>query len=75
MIQISNLTKTYQKTLALDAISFSFESGKIYGLLGGNGAGKTRAWECIGGLRSYDDGTIRIHGKIGIQLQSGCLQG
>ena len=41
MIQISNLTKVYQKTLALDSVSFSFENGKIYGLLGGNGAGKT----------------------------------
>lgn len=31
MIQISNLTKVYQKTLALDSVSFSFEMGKSTG--------------------------------------------
>ena len=30
--------------------------------------------ECVEGLRSYDDGKITIHGKIGIQLQSATLQ-
>lgn len=40
-IKIKNLTKKYDKTVALDNVSLQFESGKIYGLLGSNGAGKT----------------------------------
>ncbi len=41
MIQINNLTKTYGDKKALDNVTLTFESGKIYGLLGSNGAGKT----------------------------------
>lgn len=40
-IQISNVTKRYRDTLALEGISFRFEAGRIYGLLGRNGAGKS----------------------------------
>lgn len=38
---IENLTKEYGENLVLDDVSFTFESGKIYGLLGRNGSGKT----------------------------------
>lgn len=38
-IQIKNITKKYNNLTALDDVSFSFEFGKIYGLLGRNGAG------------------------------------
>ena len=37
---IEDLTKKYGDNLVLNDISFSFESGKIYGLLGRNGSGK-----------------------------------
>lgn len=40
-LQISNLDKSYGRKEVLKDINFSFESGKIYGLLGRNGAGKT----------------------------------
>jgi ABC-2 type transport system ATP-binding protein len=40
-ITIKNLTKKFGENVALNNISMTFESGKIYGLLGSNGAGKT----------------------------------
>ena len=40
-IEIKNITKTYNKTLALDDLTLSLSKGKVYGLLGPNGSGKT----------------------------------
>lgn len=37
-IQIKNITKIYKNTIALNNVSLNFEFGKIYGLLGRNGA-------------------------------------
>lgn len=44
---IANLAKSFEEKEVLKNISFSFESGKIYGLLGRNGAGKTTFFNCI----------------------------
>ena len=63
MIQISNLTKVYQKTLALDSVSFSFENGKIYGLLGGNGAGKTTLINILTNRIIKTSGEILVDGQ------------
>jgi ABC-2 type transport system ATP-binding protein len=40
-IQISNVSKAFGKTAALNNVTLIFEADKIYGLLGRNGAGKT----------------------------------
>lgn len=44
---IEHLQKHYEKKEVLRDISFTFESGKIYGLLGRNGAGKTTLFNCL----------------------------
>lgn len=44
---IENLVKNFEKKEVLRGINFTFESGKIYGLLGRNGAGKTTLFNCI----------------------------
>ena len=44
---IENLSKNYDKKEVLKDISISFDSGKIYGLLGRNGAGKTTLFNCV----------------------------
>lgn len=72
-IQVQGLKKSYDSHVVLKGLSFQVESGEIFALLGVNGAGKTTALECIEGLRSYDSGTVTIHGKMGIQLQSSSL--
>ena len=44
---IKNLHKNYDKNEVLKGINFEFEQGKIYGLLGRNGSGKTTFFNCI----------------------------
>ena len=73
VIEISELRKSYGDHTVLKGISFQVMPGEIFALLGGNGAGKTTALECIEGLRSYDGGNITVRGKKGIQLQSASL--
>ena len=54
LIYIKNLSKAYGKTRVLDNLSVSYESGKIYGLVGENGAGKTTLFSCIMRVTDYD---------------------
>ena len=87
LITVDHLRKAYGRTVAVDDVSLSVESGEIFGILGPNGAGKTTTVECIQGLRSTDAGTIRVLGldpttegaelrqRIGSQLQDSALPG
>ncbi len=72
-IQVCGLQKSYGQHNVLKNLNFTVEQGEIFALLGVNGAGKTTALECIEGLKAYDSGTVKLHGKIGIQLQSSSL--
>lgn len=72
-IEVLGLQKRYGNHQVLQGVSFSVNAGEIFGLLGVNGAGKTTALECIEGLRKYGGGSIAVHGKLGIQLQSATL--
>ena len=53
MIEVKSLSKSYGSTLVLDNIDLTFESGKVYGIVGENGAGKTTLFRCIAGLEEY----------------------
>ena len=44
---IRHLSKSFEKKHVLRDVSFTFESGRIYGLLGRNGAGKTTLFNCL----------------------------
>ena len=57
---IEDLTKKYGDNLVLNDISFSFESGKIYGLLGRNGSGKTTFFNCLDDLIPFEKGNFYI---------------
>ena len=74
VIEIKDLRKSYGTNIVLKGINLSVYKGEIFALLGVNGAGKTTALECIEGLRTYDSGSIKVNGKVGIQLQSSALQ-
>ena len=63
LIRCENLTKTYDKTTALDHISLSVENGKIVGLLGPNGSGKTTLMKLLTGLLTPDEGRILLDGQ------------
>lgn len=53
---IEHLSKNFDKKEVLRDISFTFESGKIYGLLGRNGAGKTTLFNCLNQDMNADSG-------------------
>lgn len=63
LLRCENLTKQYSKTTALDGISFTLESGKIIGLLGPNGSGKTTFIKLLNGLLTPTSGEIYIDGE------------
>lgn len=65
-VVIEHLSKHFEKKEILRDVSFTFESGKIYGLLGRNGAGKTTMFNCLnrdirtdGGNFWLEDGGVR----------------
>lgn len=63
-INIDNISKSFDKGLVLNNINLCFESGKVYGLKGRNGSGKTMLLRAISGLILPDSGTIKIDDKI-----------
>lgn len=63
MIQIENLSLTLQKIDILKDINLNLENGKIHGLIGRNGSGKTMLMKCICGFVHPTAGTIQIDGK------------
>src|SRR5947209_3516544 len=60
MIEVSNLTKRYGATLALDHVSFSIQPGEVVGLLGPNGAGKTTMLKMLTGYLPPTEGSARV---------------
>jgi ABC-2 type transport system ATP-binding protein len=85
VIEVEHLHKRYRDVVAVDDVSFTVERGEIFGILGPNGAGKTTTVEIIEGLRTPDDGTVRVLGldphrdgaelrqRVGAQLQESQL--
>lgn len=61
-IEVSNLTKTFGPTIAVDHISFSVREGEIFGFLGPNGAGKTTTTRMLTGVIPPDEGTAMVLG-------------
>jgi sodium transport system ATP-binding protein len=59
---VSEGNKSQRIKKALDGLSFSVNSGEIYGLLGPNGAGKTTAMRIIAGLIKSDSGDVIVDG-------------
>ena len=70
-IRIENVTKKFGSYAALDGISLSFEKGKIHGMIGRNGSGKTVLFKCICGFLRVDDGAVFVDGKqIGKEIEA-----
>ena len=66
VLECKDLRKSYGKTVALDGISFKIPKGKIIGLLGPNGSGKTTFIKIVAGLLTSDSGEVTVLGnKIG----------
>lgn len=63
MIEITNLTKSFNGFNALEDVSIKIEKGTIHGLIGENGAGKTTLIQCLTGIYKQDRGAILIDGE------------
>ena len=63
MITVKKLSLTIKKTEILKNIDVAFDSGKIHGLIGRNGSGKTMLMKCICGFVKPTEGEIFVAGK------------
>ncbi|MDO5410360.1 MAG: ABC transporter ATP-binding protein [Lachnospiraceae bacterium] len=63
MVELIDICKTIKKRSILDHINYQFENGKIYGLYGPNGSGKTMILRVLAGLVVPDSGRVLIHGR------------
>lgn len=62
VLKTENLSKNFKDFRALTNVSISLEKGKIYGMIGKNGAGKTTFMRIISGLSYQTEGTIALFG-------------
>lgn len=85
-IEVSQISKKFGSKQVLEDISFTVETGEVFGLLGHNGAGKSTAIDCMLGLKKMENGEVKLLGKnpvkkrkslfeqIGVQLQASSFQ-
>ncbi len=62
LIEINNISKRFGATLALHAVSATFESGQVYSLVGENGAGKSTLGKIIAGVYQPSEGALLFDG-------------
>ncbi len=80
-IKVEKLSKSYSGNKVLNNLSFTVKKGKVFGILGANGAGKSTSIECILGIQKADKGFVEILGmnpinnrrklfqQVGVQFQ------
>ena len=84
MVELTNVTKTFKKEQVLKETTLTFDRGKITGIIGRNGSGKTVLMKIICGLLTPTSGTVVVDGKrigkdvdfptdIGIIIETPCF--
>jgi ABC-2 type transport system ATP-binding protein len=61
-LEVSNVSKSFGGTMALNGVSFTVDSGQVIGLLGPNGSGKSTLMKIIVGILKPDSGKIEVQG-------------
>lgn len=69
VLQVENLTKSYQNASVVDDVTFEIQKGEIFGLIGENGAGKTTLMRMIAGSSNPTKGQIVLFGKTANNLE------
>ena len=64
VIEVLHVSKNFKNVQVLKDVSLRCESGKIYGLVGHNGSGKTVLFKTICGFLSCDQGSVSVNGKV-----------
>ena len=62
-IEVAGLQLRYGAVTTLDDLSFTLPGGRIYGLLGRNGSGKTSLLSVLAGFRKASGGTVLVDGQ------------
>ena len=62
MIEVNNLVKRFDATLAVNGISFEVKKGEVVGFLGPNGAGKTTTMKIITSFWAPTSGKVKVDG-------------
>jgi len=63
MVEVQDAVKEFKETTALKKVSITFETGKIHGVIGRNGSGKTVLFKAICGFMKLDAGEILLNGQ------------
>jgi polar amino acid transport system ATP-binding protein len=71
MIAVEKLTKKFERRTVLDAVSMTFERGKVSAIVGPSGCGKSTLLRCINGLETFDAGRIKV---FDLDVEKGTLQ-
>ncbi|AFN74155.1 ABC transporter ATPase subunit [Melioribacter roseus P3M-2] len=70
-LEVRNLTKRFDKIVAVDGASFEVPDGSIFGLIGRNGAGKTTTIRMMMGIYLPDEGEVILKGaRVGREFKS-----
>ena len=64
VIEVKNVSKSFKGIPILNDINITCRSGKIYGIIGYNGSGKTVLFKCICGFLHVDSGEISVNGRV-----------
>ena len=64
IINVQNVTKSYNKQIILKQINMTVKPGEIYGLIGLSGSGKSTLLRCINGIEKFDSGEIHIENEL-----------
>lgn len=63
MIQVENVSKKYDDEWVLKNVTAEFQAGRIHGIIGRNGSGKTMLFKCICGFVQPDCGHVCVNGR------------
>ncbi len=63
VIRVMDVSKSFGEETVLHHISYDFKEGRIYGIVGNNGSGKTVLMKCICGFLIPDSGEITVNYK------------
>ena len=77
ILEVYNLTKTFDGVTALRGVTFEVSESNIFGLIGPNGAGKTTMFNVIAGFYRPDTGDVRLRGEniVGLGPDEICHRG
>ncbi|TLP36334.1 ABC transporter ATP-binding protein [Arcobacter arenosus] len=63
VLEIENVSKFFYGLVAIDDLTIKVKPGQIYGIIGPNGAGKTTLFNCVTGIYTPEEGTIKYKGE------------